>query len=160
MNARITGGTDAAELGAQLTDPRHLCAALGLLDGYKPGRQAGFVFDQSAPWASVAYSSFSHDPSLPNGWSFRLMLFLDRPIAAAEHAGLWRVVNERLGGVADKQANDVGRVWFKPSCRYDTPEEARLFLVHQGEALNVNELLSEAGATAGARFASVQAPAR
>lgn len=41
MNVRIAGGTDAAELRAQLTDPRHLCAALGLLDGYKPGRQAG-----------------------------------------------------------------------------------------------------------------------
>ena len=41
MTAHIAGGTDAAELRAQLTDPRHLCAALGLLDGYKPGRQAG-----------------------------------------------------------------------------------------------------------------------
>ena len=145
---RATRGNEGVmTLTALVMDYDHLTA-----------EQTGFVFDQSAPWASVAYSSFSHDPSLPNGWSFRLMLFLDRPIAAAEHAGLWRVVNERLGGVADKQANDVGRVWFKPSCRYDTPDEARLFLVHQGEALNVNELLAEAGATSGARFAAVQAP--
>ena len=34
-------GADVAELRKRLTDPRHLCASLGLLDGYKPGRQAG-----------------------------------------------------------------------------------------------------------------------
>ena len=37
----MTESTDAAELRAQLTDPHRLCNALGLLDGYKPGRQAG-----------------------------------------------------------------------------------------------------------------------
>jgi len=33
-------GADVAELRKRLTDPRLLCTALGLLDGYKPGRQA------------------------------------------------------------------------------------------------------------------------
>jgi hypothetical protein len=37
----VKTGDDAAELRAQLTDPHRLCAALGLLDGYKSGRQAG-----------------------------------------------------------------------------------------------------------------------
>lgn len=37
----MTSGADAAELRQRLTDPRALCGALGLLDGYKPGRQAG-----------------------------------------------------------------------------------------------------------------------
>jgi archaellum biogenesis ATPase FlaH len=34
-------GADVAELRKRLNDPRQLCTALGLLDGYKPGRQAG-----------------------------------------------------------------------------------------------------------------------
>lgn len=34
-------GADVAELRKRLTDPRRLCTALGLLDGYQPGRQAG-----------------------------------------------------------------------------------------------------------------------
>jgi hypothetical protein len=34
-------GADVAELRQRLTDPHQLCTALGLLDGYKPGRQAG-----------------------------------------------------------------------------------------------------------------------
>lgn len=37
----MSSGADAAEVRAQLTDPRELCAKLGLLEGYKPGRQAG-----------------------------------------------------------------------------------------------------------------------
>jgi len=37
----VTSGADAAELRKRLNDPRQLCTALGLLDGYKPGRQAG-----------------------------------------------------------------------------------------------------------------------
>jgi len=37
----VTSGADAAELKARLTDPRQVCTALGLLDGYKPDRQAG-----------------------------------------------------------------------------------------------------------------------
>lgn len=37
----MSSGADAAEVRAQLTDSRELCAKLGLLEGYKPGRQAG-----------------------------------------------------------------------------------------------------------------------
>jgi KaiC/GvpD/RAD55 family RecA-like ATPase len=34
-------GPDASELRKRLSDPQQLCTSLGLLEGYKPGRQAG-----------------------------------------------------------------------------------------------------------------------
>lgn len=37
----MSSGADAADVRARLIDPRELCAKLGLLEGYKPGRQAG-----------------------------------------------------------------------------------------------------------------------
>ena len=40
-DATASHPSDAAELRQRLHDPRHVCGALGLLDGYKPGRQAG-----------------------------------------------------------------------------------------------------------------------
>ncbi|MCK6522744.1 phage/plasmid primase, P4 family [Myxococcota bacterium] len=114
--------------------------------------QAGMVLERATrTWAFIAYSSFSHDPN-PDPkeeaeWSFRLVLFVDRPYAKSEYLPLWHVVNNRLGGVADDKARDVSRVWCKPSCRYDAPATDRLYVVQEGAAIDVDELLAEARAT-------------
>ncbi|MCK6514968.1 phage/plasmid primase, P4 family [Myxococcota bacterium] len=131
-------GTDGVEtLTALVLDFDHLTAG-----------QAGLVIERaSGPWAFIAYSSYSHDPSAETGWCFRLMLFVNRPVAKAEYPALWRVVNDRLGGFADSHARDVARLWHTPSCRYDTPAGARLYVVQKGETIAVDELLAEARAT-------------
>jgi hypothetical protein len=118
--------------------------------------QAGMVLERAAgSWAFIAYSSFSHDPHPdPNqdpekevDWRFRLVLFLDRPLAKSEFLPMWHAVNNRLGGLADDKARDVARLWCAPSCRYNTPATDRLYVVQEGAALAVDELLAEARAT-------------
>ncbi|MBK7759977.1 MAG: hypothetical protein IPI35_26950 [Deltaproteobacteria bacterium] len=77
---RATRGNEGVmTLTALVMDYDHLTA-----------EQTGFVFDQSAPGPAWPTAASATIPASRTGWSFRLMLFLDRPIAAAEHAGLWR----------------------------------------------------------------------
>ena len=41
MGAAVRHGSDVAAVRARLSSPQRVCSALGLLDGYRPGRQAG-----------------------------------------------------------------------------------------------------------------------
>ena len=131
-------GTEGVEsLTALVLDFDHLTAG-----------QAGMVLERaSGTWAFVTYSSYSHDPREETGWCFRLILFVDRPVAKAEYPALWSVMNNRLGGLADTNARDVARIWCAPSCRYDSPPADRLYVAQEGPAINVDELLAEARAT-------------
>ena len=72
------------------------------------------IRDKVTKYEHFAYSTHSHTPEDPH---YRLIFPLTRDVTPAEFRELWKHVNASLlGGVADKQCCDVGRLYFSPSC--------------------------------------------
>ncbi len=71
-----------------------------------------------AGWVHIVHSSWRYTPEVQKG---RLILPLEAPIPAEYIPRAWKWLQSLMGGAADEQCKDLGRLYFLPS--YDgTPE--------------------------------------
>lgn len=92
-------------------------------------------------WAHLVYSSFSHRLGGEDDNCFRVVLPVRRPILPAEHAAVWAAVNQDLGGLADRKARDIARLWFTPACPAERLPMA-VYALRDGLALDIDALLA------------------
>lgn len=91
------------------------------------------------PVAAAGHTSYSHGTK--EGHCFRVVVPVDRPISAREHARLWRWfqgVFASLGATVDASTHDPGRPWFVPVARPGYESAVRL----AREVLDVDEALT------------------
>ena len=96
---------------------------------------------QSAGWAHVCCSSFSHLSAGPEDHCFRMLIVPSRPILPDEYEAVWVATDKSLGREADKQARDCSRLWYVASC---PPERmgSSFLRFHNGRPLDVDRALS------------------
>lgn len=92
-------------------------------------------------WAHLVYSSFSHRLRGDDDICFRVVLPVCRPVLPHEHAALWASVNRDLGGLADRKARDLARLWFIPACAAERLAQA-VYEIREGFALDVDAMLA------------------
>ena len=103
---------------------------------------SGVAFDIVAAKAEglelLAHTTWSHSAEKPK---FRVVVPLARDVSALEYAKLWQVMNDRLGGHADRAARDASRISYWPSC---PAERADLAWVRhqQGEYIDPDDPLA------------------
>ncbi len=101
----------------------------------------GVVFDREAALralgaAAVIYSSHSYSFGK---WGGRVVLFLSRPITAAEYPTLWDGINKLLGGGFDKAGRSCSQCYGQHARRSDQAPHRRLII--EGAALNADALI-------------------
>jgi hypothetical protein len=101
----------------------------------------GVVFDREAALralgaAAVIYSSHSYSFGK---WGGRVVLFLSRPITAAEYPSLWDGINKLLGGGFDKAGRSCSQCYGQHARRSDQAPHRRLII--EGAALNADALI-------------------
>ena len=101
----------------------------------------GVVFDREAALralgaAAVIYSSHSYSFGK---WGGRVVLFLSRPITAAEYPTLWDGINKLLGGGFDKAGRSCSQCYGQHARRSDQASHRRLII--EGAALNADALI-------------------
>ena len=101
------------------------------------------VYRATRPWAHVAYTSFSHRLGGDDDCCFRVVLFLTRPLKPAEFDAVWTFADAELGALADRDARDLARIWYLPSC---PPERMALARITSGDGvlLDVDAILADA----------------
>lgn len=90
--------------------------------------------------AHITYSSYSHGADGPDDNCFRVMLFCSRPMTPDEYGPVWEFANHLLGDYADRQAADLSRIWYLPSCPPERREYAK-FRSGDGKVLDVDAIL-------------------
>ena len=96
--------------------------------------------------AGVVYSTHSSTPGAPRT---RTILFVSRPMTAAEHSRVWTHVAALVktrGLIADEQAKDASRLWFVPAIQ---PEATFYYAEFGAEPLDVDAILTLAPACEG-----------
>jgi putative DNA primase/helicase len=116
------------------------------------------VHQKMKRWAHIAYSSFRHRLDGDEDCCFRVVLFVSRPILPAEFDRVWTFADAELGRLADRDARDLARIWFLPSCPRERAKFARISR-GDGVLLDVDAILAEAPAPEPPRAAEPPEPA-
>ena len=103
------------------------------------------VYRRLKRWTHVAYTSFRHRLGGDDDCCFRVVLFVTRPVLPAEYGRVWDFADRELGQLADRDARDLARIWFLPSCPRERANLARLTR-GDGALLDIDAILAEAPA--------------
>jgi putative DNA primase/helicase len=126
------GNAGVEEITALVLDYDHL-----------PSEAAEAVYRSARRWAHVAYTSFSHQLGGEDDCCFRVVLFLTRTVKPAEFDAVWAFADAELGGLADRDARDIARIWYLPSCPRERLGVARV--THgDGALLDVDAIVADA----------------
>ncbi len=72
------------------------------------------LFDLDRALAGIDWFAHSSSSATRNAPRWRLVVRLSRPVTAAEHAHMWRVVTERLPFKVGQASKDPSRAWYWP----------------------------------------------
>jgi len=126
------GNAGVEEITALVLDYDHL-----------PSDAAEAVYQSARRWAHVAYTSFSHQLGGEDDCCFRVVLFLTRTFKPSEFDAVWAFADAELGGLADRDARDIARIWYLPSCPRERLAVARV--THgDGALLDVDAIVADA----------------
>ena len=98
------------------------------------------VLTAAKRWAHVAYTSFRHMLDGEDDCCFRVLLFVSRRVLPEEYERVWGFADAELGRLADRDARDLARIWFLPSCPPERADLARMTW-GDGELLDVDAIL-------------------
>lgn len=133
------GNAGVEEITALVLDYDHL-----------PSDAAEAVYRSARRWAHVAYTSFSHRLGGEDDCCFRVVLFLTRTVKPVEFDAVWAFADDELGGLADRDARDIARIWYLPSCPHERLALARI-TCGDGALLDVDAIVAGALSAARAR---------
>lgn len=98
-------------------------------------------------WQGILYSTHLHTAKAPR---FRAVFRPSRPILPNEWKAIWPLMNELLGGDADRAARDLSRMYFLPSAPAATEKQAFVKLLDGANPVDIDKLLAMPLAKAGA----------
>lgn len=101
------------------------------------------VYRRVKRWAHIAYTSFRHRLGGDDDCCFRVVLFVTRPVLPDEFDRVWAFADNELGQLADRDARDLARIWYLPSCPRERLGFARLTR-GDGALLDIDEVLAAA----------------
>ena len=84
--------------------------------------EAGLSELEHAGAPVFAHQTYSHTPDAPR---WRVVVFLDEPIAPGDYTQCWSGLNDVLGGMLDGNAKDCARISYVPSCPPGQSREVR-----------------------------------
>jgi P4 family phage/plasmid primase-like protien len=92
-------------------------------------------------WLGVIHTTISDQGASKPPRCYRVVLFMDRPLAPAEYPLVWAEAAASLGVKVDQATKDVSRLYFLPAQLFGGPFESR---VSTGEVLATAEVLAAA----------------
>ncbi len=104
-----------------------------------------------APYRRILHASHSDRPGGARGAGslasrhVRTIVAISRPVARTEWPRFWRAAMARLEQPADPACSDADRIYYLPSRPRDA--ETYYFEIHDGRALDVDDVLTSAGAS-------------
>ncbi len=90
--------------------------------------------------AHVLYTAWAHRHPLPEQGSYRLVVFLSRPLRPVEYGPVWAAANRRLGRKADLSGHSMTRPWYVP-CRAPDRRRGASLVVGDGRLFDVERVL-------------------
>lgn len=96
-----------------------------------------------APYHHALYTTWSHSEALATGrHRYRALIELSRPVTLDEWPDFWPRMVTRFSASRDESCKDASRIYYTPSAPIGTEAQA-VFLVRQGEPLDVDEVLAD-----------------
>lgn len=122
------------------TQPEFVCAAVIDVDK-QPWAAVQRLLISLRGYAAVVYTTWSHGSVWRQQalWCLRVVVPLVRPVSAEQWPAVWPRIAAALGGVADPQCKDPGRLYYLPSCPPTEVEDAHLWIL-EGVSLDPSDL--------------------
>lgn len=93
------------------------------------GFEAGLSELEQSGAQVLAYQTYSHTPEAPR---WRVVVFLDEPVAPEDYTECWAGLNDVMGGMLDSNAKDCARISYVPSCPPGEIREVRTLNIGGG----------------------------